>query len=116
MNTTRGGEEAKILLREAERCLYCGFCEAVCPTLEHGLHRGYGPRGRLSVIVYMTSAGKVTPEAVASLYSCLTCGACTVKCPLSINVAKLVKTARSLYVSGFFREKALEAPIAPRRR
>ncbi len=95
----RGREWA---LEEASKCLYCGFCEAVCPTLPHGPHRGYGPRGRVTIVYRLLSGKPVTEETVASLFSCLGCRACTLRCPVSIDVAELVRVARSLYLQGVF--------------
>ncbi|HIQ23526.1 MAG TPA: (Fe-S)-binding protein [Pyrodictium delaneyi] len=88
-------------LLEAQRCLYCGFCEAVCPTLLYGAHRGYGPRGRVSIALQLL-AGKapVSEEALASIYSCLMCRACTTKCPVSVNVAEIVRIIRILHNRG----------------
>ncbi len=96
-------DEAQWILREAEKCLYCGFCEAVCPTLPLGPHRGYGPRGRVSIAAEAVTRGELGPEALASIYTCLTCGACTVKCPSAIPVADMVKAVRRLYASGRLR-------------
>ncbi|WP_236698145.1 (Fe-S)-binding protein [Pyrodictium occultum] len=86
--------------QEAEMCLYCGFCEAVCPTLSHGPHRGYGPRGRLAVAARLLAGGRASGEALASIYSCLLCRACTLRCPVSIDVADIMRVVRVLYSSG----------------
>jgi len=84
-------------LREAQRCLYCGFCEAVCPTLPHGVHRGYGPRGRVAIALQLLAGeAPVSGEALASIFSCLMCRACTIKCPISVDVAGIVRAVRVL--------------------
>ena len=89
------------MLEEAGRCAYCGFCEAACPTLRHGPHRGYGPRGRVEIARRLLEGlSKPTGEAVASLFTCLLCGACRVKCPLDVDVPLVVRGARSLYLAG----------------
>ncbi|MCE4614393.1 MAG: (Fe-S)-binding protein [Desulfurococcales archaeon] len=93
-------EELNNILEETGKCLYCGFCEAVCPTLPFGPHRGYGPRGRVYLAREIASTGKASGEALSSIFSCLTCGACTIKCPTRISVAGLVKKMRSLVLSG----------------
>lgn len=107
-------EARRMIISEAAKCTYCGFCEAVCPTARLGPHRGYGPRGRLAVAAHLASGGAASPEALASIYSCLTCRACTLKCPQGIDVAEVVKAARSLYVSGLARPR-VSFTVKPRR-
>jgi len=34
-------EIPKLILKDAEKCFSCGFCESVCPTIAFGPHRGY---------------------------------------------------------------------------
>jgi Fe-S oxidoreductase len=93
-------EEMKDIIEETSKCLYCGFCEAVCPTLPYGPHRGYDPRGRVYLAREMALTGRGSGEALSSIFSCLTCGACTLKCPTRISVADLVKKVRGLVLSG----------------
>ncbi len=103
MNTEKTFEQlAEQAHREAAKCMYCGFCEAVCPTLYHGPHRGYGPRGRLLVAKTLLETKNPTPEALASIYSCLACRACTVKCVVGIEVGVVMHTLRYLYSKGYF--------------
>ena len=78
---------------EALKCMFCGFCEAVCPTIRFSPHRGHGPRGRL-VAARLAVKGLLSGEAVASLYTCLLCGACRLACPAGIDVPLLVRAAR----------------------
>jgi len=85
------------IIEEASRCFYCGFCEALCPTLPLGVHRGYGPRGRVRIALYIARHG-FTLEAVKAVYSCLLCAACTLKCPANIDIPALVRAARTLYI------------------
>ncbi|MGC9209893.1 MAG: 4Fe-4S dicluster domain-containing protein [Acidilobus sp.] len=83
------------ILGEADKCVYCGFCESVCPTVVFGPHRGYGPRGRVTIIRnILRSEATLSDEAVSSLYSCLLCNACSTVCPARIRVGDLVRDVR----------------------
>jgi len=83
--------------REAGKCMYCGFCEAPCPTRPLGPHRGYGPRGRvlLALLVARGEAG-ASDHVVESLYTCLLCRACHERCPAGVDIAGVVRGARRL--------------------
>ena len=81
---------------EVSKCVYCGFCEAVCPTLHAGGHRGHGPRGRLRVIKSLLEDEKPTAQAMESIYTCLLCGACNLQCPVGIKIAEAIREARPL--------------------
>lgn len=109
MDKHRGGggdpgdpvEEARrLILGEASKCMFCGFCEPVCPTLPLGPHRGYGPRGRVNIALGLAKGTyRFTEEAIRSLYSCLLCEACHLKCPASLDIVGVVRAARVLYSS-----------------
>ncbi|MDM7275426.1 MAG: (Fe-S)-binding protein [Thermoprotei archaeon] len=81
---------------EAGRCVYCGFCEPVCPTLYPGGHRGYGPRGRVNIALNLVEGGKPTEEVLKSIYSCLLCGACNLVCPAKIDIVSVIRVFRAL--------------------
>ncbi|AMD30488.1 MAG: (Fe-S)-binding protein [Acidilobus sp.] len=88
---------AEELLREAQKCVYCGFCESVCPTMPFGPHRGYGPRGRVTVLrELLEGTVKLSDEVISSFYSCLLCNACSTVCPARIRVGDLMRSARLL--------------------
>ncbi|MFN4046242.1 MAG: 4Fe-4S dicluster domain-containing protein [Acidilobaceae archaeon] len=87
-------------LLEAEKCVYCGFCEPLCPTLYPGGHRGYGPRGRVNIALNVLRNGKPAGEALKSMYSCLLCGACSLVCPAKIDVVGVVRAFRALKLGG----------------
>jgi len=75
-------EIPKLILKDAEKCFSCGFCESVCPTIAFGPHRGYGPRGRVIILrTWLRGESEITEEGLASIYSCLLCNACSIVCP-----------------------------------
>ena len=117
MKTRRPRDLEKIaewVYRETSKCMYCGFCEPVCPTLIHGVHRGYGPRGRILVAKTMVEERRATSEALASIYSCLACRACTLKCVVELPVAEIVLAVRYLYSKEFFGKPDYKTQIRTR--
>jgi len=84
------------ILDVTRACGFCGFCEAVCPTYNIVRRRHYGPRGRVAAAEYIVAGGNMTPTILASIYTCLLCHACFYECPIGIDVAELVRTARSV--------------------
>ncbi|BEP17665.1 (Fe-S)-binding protein [Pyrofollis japonicus] len=88
------------IIKEAEKCMYCGFCEAVCPTQPHGDHRGYGPRGRVALAKLVLEGGiEETKNVLDSLFTCTLCGACVLKCPAAINIVEIIRYTRSFILN-----------------
>ena len=81
------------LIKEFERCINCGLCLAVCPTLGTKTENPYpGPRS----VVNMLS--RSVPEhwtASDVIYYCTSCGACEQVCPRGIPIPALVILVRS---------------------
>jgi len=67
-------------LSEARRCMWCGFCEFVCPTYNVLRKRQYEPIGRLAMLLKVNEHG-LSSALFISIFSCLLCGAC--KCSVS---------------------------------
>jgi Fe-S oxidoreductase len=85
--------------RESSKCMSCGFCEALCPTLPLGPHRAYGPRGRVRLAGIAAGGGLHSREAIMGLYTCLLCALCVRRCPAHIDIPGLVRAARSLLMA-----------------
>ncbi|MFV2072015.1 MAG: (Fe-S)-binding protein [Thermoanaerobaculales bacterium] len=89
------------LVREtnAWACYDCGKCTATCPVARVG--------GSLSPRRHVLSANLGSEDEVAwddSLFSCLTCSLCEVRCPAEVGYTALVQRLR---------EKAFDAKVEP---
>ena len=104
----------------SEACLGCGSCTFVCPTCQcydirdfdtgHGVQRfrcwdscmysdftkmaGGNPRLTQKERFRQRFMHKLVyyPANNEGLYSCVGCGRCLVKCPISMNIVKVIKT------------------------
>ena len=104
----------------SEACLGCGSCTFVCPTCQcydirdfdtgHGIQRfrcwdscmysdftkmaGGNPRLTQKERFRQRFMHKLVyyPANNEGLYSCVGCGRCLVKCPISMNIVKVIKT------------------------
>ncbi|MBP3730662.1 MAG: FAD-binding oxidoreductase [Mailhella sp.] len=91
--------------QDADLCVDCGFCEAVCPSAR----QGFSPRQRiyaLRAIASMQARGehdraaewqKIFAEQGVAL--CATDGLCSTRCPLGINVAACMRGLRGANLS-----------------
>ncbi len=85
-----------------DKCIECGFCEAVCPSRD----LTFTPRQRivaLREIARLRAAGS-DPQQVAvlekafqypGLDTCAACGMCATRCPVSIDIGKVTKALRA---------------------
>lgn len=71
----------------ADACMHCGVCTAVCPM-------GYEilPR-KLFRYVQVGLEDKIR-ENISTIYSCLLCGMCAENCPAQVNIADNVRFLR----------------------
>ncbi len=91
---------AQRLHEEAARCIKCGFCEAVCPTLPSaGYQASKGARGRVLLADEMLERigrGESLSGLGDSFYSCLDCYACYEVCPAGVNAGKVSHYAKEI--------------------
>jgi Fe-S oxidoreductase len=84
-----------------DKCISCGFCESVCPTLEpDGYNSVFGARGRVILADFAIKEGTDGLELGDSFYSCLDCYACVNVCPAGVNAGVVSELMRELVVSG----------------
>lgn len=101
----------QIDLIQADACLTCGRCTEVCPANSAG--KPLDPR---SIVLGIRSrldnpTGSPTEFIDAdALWSCTTCTACDVACPVNINVVdKIISSRRGLVAAGDIPASAVEA-------
>ncbi|MGC8969778.1 MAG: (Fe-S)-binding protein [Conexivisphaera sp.] len=81
----------------ASRCALCGFCQAVCPTIEASGHReSHGPRGRVLIAGALARGEASSPDP---FYTCLGCRACYYACPAGIDAWEVSREARRVAAS-----------------
>jgi glycolate oxidase iron-sulfur subunit len=84
-----------------EKCISCGFCESVCPTLEpENFNAVFGARGRVILADYALKNGTEDLELGDSFYSCLDCYACVNVCPAGVNAGVVSELMKELVASG----------------
>lgn len=84
---------------EIDKCIECGFCEAVCPSQNLSLT----PRQRITTYRKMKSIEASNPElhakfmhdyAYHGIETCATTGLCATKCPVGINTGEFILRLR----------------------
>jgi quinone-modifying oxidoreductase, subunit QmoC len=85
--------------QRVDSCIQCGTCSGSCPL---AAEMDFGPRGLFALI----RAGDLEPALRSNtLWLCVSCQACTVRCPQEIPVTELIHALKQL---------ALEHGLAPR--
>lgn len=102
---------------ETEKCISCGFCESVCPTLSASDYVSTkGARGRvlLARAVYndLRENGRTELRIADSFYSCLDCYACVHVCPAGVNAGRVSDVAKQVITSGKYTEENQEKAVA----
>jgi glycolate oxidase iron-sulfur subunit len=84
LNTTQ-------LLQEADRCVKCGLCLAVCPTYQVLRNEGDSPRGRIALIQGLAMGElSASPALGAYLRRCLHCLNCQRACPSEVRYQQII--------------------------
>ncbi len=84
---------------EVSKCISCGFCESVCPTLPAaGYDLWKGARGRVIMGKELLSSvqNHGSMNVSDSFYSCLDCHACLYVCPAGVNAGKVSHVSKSI--------------------
>lgn len=89
--------ENDIFIKELAKCVRCGTCKAGCPTFGEEDLETWGTRGRL-ILLRELAAGRLkpSPALLDRIYSCIQCGACSVRCPLGIDINEVMYHGRGI--------------------
>ncbi len=84
-----------------DKCISCGFCESVCPTLGANEYNSvFGARGRVILADFALKHPGNNMELGDSFYSCLDCYACVNVCPAGVNAGVVSELMKEYIVSG----------------
>jgi len=77
----------EISREDAELCIACGRCSAVCPFADF---MDFKPHQ----IVHMVRVGDWSVVNSKAIWYCVSCLACTQRCPREINVTSIIEALR----------------------
>jgi glycolate oxidase iron-sulfur subunit len=85
---------------EVMRCIKCGLCRAVCPTLLETVSESQGARGRVSLVEAVLD-GRLSLSDIFEdrISSCINCKACIDACPSGVRVDDIILAARAELVA-----------------
>ncbi len=73
---------------DPQKCMKCGKCSGTCPAYDE---MDFHPHQ----FVAMVNSGDIEPLLKSeSIYKCLSCFACTQRCPRDVEPAKLIEALR----------------------
>ncbi|MBF0256245.1 MAG: (Fe-S)-binding protein [Gammaproteobacteria bacterium] len=79
------------LLQQADRCVKCGLCLAVCPTYALRANEADSPRGRIALIQGMLTGDlDASTQLEAHLRGCLHCLNCAKACPSAVEYSLII--------------------------
>jgi len=85
---------------EIIRCIKCGLCRAVCPTLIETVSESQGARGRVSLVeAVLDGRLKLSDIFADRISTCINCKACIEACPSGVRVDDIILAARAELVS-----------------
>ncbi|MHA1263787.1 MAG: (Fe-S)-binding protein [Candidatus Helarchaeota archaeon] len=76
-------------------CNVCGTCRQQCTIFRTNLLESFSPRARVTLAgnLYLNKMG-ITKKTLEAIFSCTTCGICTLTCPSGADVVETIKATR----------------------
>lgn len=89
--------DSQHIIKQADKCVYCGLCSAVCPTYSLTSNEVESPRGRV-VAMAQFALGKLEAESrfIEQINNCLLCGSCEQMCPAGVPITNIIKQTKKL--------------------
>ncbi|MFA6056306.1 MAG: (Fe-S)-binding protein, partial [Thermodesulfovibrionales bacterium] len=89
--------EDRKYISELLKCVRCGSCKAFCPIYDEDSMESMGARGRLSILLGL-STGKLVSSKILNhrIFSCTLCGACSDLCPLGVDIKEVIYHGRNI--------------------
>jgi glycolate oxidase iron-sulfur subunit len=89
--------EDRNYISELSKCVRCGSCKAFCPIYDEDSMESMGARGRLSILLGL-STGKLVSSKILNdrIFSCTLCGACSDLCPLGVDIKEVIYHGRTI--------------------
>ena len=92
-------DKKRELLTEAAKCVKCGACRSVCPSLYVLKREPSGPRGRVVLIeTNLKGDAEFGKAYLRDIKDCTLCGSCYSNCPKGVNTPELILGARAIEV------------------
>lgn len=83
------------LRKNRQHCLKCGLCREVCPVFRVTGEERHTPRGRMAMLSALDDGLDLGPAFLESLDLCISCKACTERCPSGVSAELQVLAARA---------------------
>ncbi len=79
---------------DADACVLCGACRAVCPVFQQTKNEVDVARGRIARVKHAAQMSRYTAHDKEALSLCLLCGRCTEVCKAQLDVPAIMQQAR----------------------
>ncbi|RMF95327.1 MAG: (Fe-S)-binding protein [Candidatus Schekmanbacteria bacterium] len=84
------------------KCVKCGACQAVCPVYDIEKKENSVARGKLALLqAYMKGEIELTSKLYETISKCILCTSCKDTCAASIEIDRIISTAREKAVKEF---------------